>query len=78
MRLTTTRAKTPHPVMGIQAVVVKDDVNGGALVIQQDKEQMIIKLSDLVEFINKQDAEAQKVLDDLNALVKPESDGVNE
>lgn len=41
-------------VVGIQAGVIRDDLNGSSLVIQGGKQRMTIKLSDLLNLIEQQ------------------------
>jgi len=47
-------------VVGIRAALMVDDVNGNVLVIQSEVTQLRIKLSDLVDFIAYQKAEADR------------------
>lgn len=55
MKLVNTQTRVTTSVVGIQAAVLRDDVNGSILVIQEGTEQLRIKLSDLVNFIIEQE-----------------------
>lgn len=55
MRLNVSKTITQESVMGIHAGILKDDVNGNVLIIQARNEQLHVKLSDLISFINEQE-----------------------
>ncbi len=65
MKLKVNYQQVQQTVVGIQAGIVKDDVNGSVLVIQQDTQQLRLKLSDLVSFITEQE----------KPVVNPEAEG---
>lgn len=60
MKLKIVRAKGQN-VVGIHAGIMKDDINGSSLVMQAGTEQIQLKLSDLIDFINFQEAQKEEV-----------------
>lgn len=48
-------------VVGNQAGLMRDSINGDTLVIQSGVTQLIIKLSDLLEFVNEQNKPIEEV-----------------
>lgn len=57
MKLPVNRVKVAPEatVVGSQAVIVRDDINGSVLVVQGGVDQIHVKLSDLVGFILQQE-----------------------
>lgn len=70
MKLKVEKVAVPEQalVIGTRAEIVRDDINGGVLVIQGGLEQFRIKLSDLVQFVYEQDRPE---------TAAPETDDVN-
>lgn len=55
MNLKVTRQKVSNSLVGVQAGVVRNDVIGAVLVIQEGQSQLIVKLSDLLDLISSQE-----------------------
>jgi hypothetical protein len=60
VKLKISKGKLPQPVEGTRSAVIPDTLIGDSLGIANGENLLIIKLSDLVEFVNQQEAQEQQ------------------
>lgn len=54
MKLNYTRQKASHHIVGAQAVIARNDVEGSSLAIHMADEIIVIRLDSLINFIKEQ------------------------